>query len=136
MPEANNDAQAAPEQLEAAAPVEAVKKPPTPEEQRELHLAKVAKESDEDRFRRRSAEFEVLLKNHNQQIALARAMFNAPNKPFKNMTPEEQRKWNLRRAEIDKANQAYHMAVRRVHASHVEEDVHFKRLRDAAKPAA
>ena len=109
-----------------------VRKPPTETERKSARLAAVAKESDDERSKRRSDEFQALFDVHMQNIALSHAKYPVRNVKFDKLTAEEQKLWNERRIDIDMHNRLYHNAVKQTYASHVEEDQHINKLRAAA----
>jgi hypothetical protein len=133
MPDDNgiNNGQAAP----PAIPVleEKVKLPPTEAERHKLRLDNAAKESDDDRTKRRAKEFGAHLEAHKTYVAEAHEKFPAPlHRNWAAFTEEEKKNWNLRGTEIASANRAYHLAVRRTFDEHQAEERHIGKLRDEA----
>jgi hypothetical protein len=112
---------------------EMVKLPPTPEERLQLRLETAAKESDDDRAKRRDKEFGLHVEAHKTYVAEAHAAFPAPlHRNWEGYTDEEKKNYNERGRAIASANKAYHLAVRRTFDEHLAEDRHVKKLRDDA----
>jgi hypothetical protein len=137
MPEADKGAPAAPEAKAVL--------PPTEAERRKARFDKLAQEPNDKRSERRAGEFKVHLDVHFENVAEAHESYPTPDMaegyskasyPFEEWTREEQTRWNEKRKQIDSANRAYHLAVRRTFVEHVAEDNHLAKVRAAAKPAA
>lgn len=118
--------------VEEKAPEKAVL-PKTESERWAHHLESVvAKEDDDTRSKRRHKELSALVDTHFANVAKSHEMYPVRKIPYKTLTQQEQKNWNEKRRDIDMANRAYHLAVRRTCAAHVAEDVHLVRLRKEA----
>lgn len=115
-----------------AVPVEAeekVKLPPTEAERHAARLETAAKESDDDRSKRRAKEIGSHFEAHKENVAEAHEMFPAPmHRDWERLTDEEKKNWNLRGQRITSANRAYNLAVKRTFADHQAEDRHITKL--------
>lgn len=126
MPDVNGNGRAP--QPPALPAVEVVKQPMTDQERRKQRLEQALAETDDERSTRRASELKRHGEAHAEWIAEAHAMHPAPvHRDWEAMTEAEQKAWNARRELIDSANKAYHLAVRRVYADHVAEDMHIRR---------
>lgn len=134
MPELNNED--VPMKDDTAPAPEVVKKPPTEAERKTAHLAMVANEGEEDRVKRRASEFQALTNVHVDNVKKSHDMYPTRRIDYLKMDQDEQRRWNDKRKNIDQANRAYHLAVRRVANDHREEDIHLAKLREAAAKSA
>lgn len=103
--------------------------PKTEAERWAAHLEVVAKEDEKTQYDRRAGDLKVLIDTHFENVAKSHEMYPVRRIPYKEMTEQEQRDWNAKRNDIDMANRAYHLAVRRTCASHVAEDEHLVKLR-------
>jgi hypothetical protein len=115
---------------------EKVTLPKTEAEIRAVHLKKIESESDDDRSARRDGELKALFVTHLENANKAHEMFPTRRIPFTDMTRVEQLNWNSKRKNIDMANRAYHLAVKRTCANHRTEDIHLAKVRDAAAKSA
>jgi hypothetical protein len=121
----------------ASAPVaQEVKLPPNEAERRKLRLEKAAGEDDDVRSERHATELKVHLDTHFENIGKIHTDYPTPDKPYLAMTHSEQLTWNEKRKQIDMANRAYHLAIKRTCAEHREESVHVAKVRAAAAKAA
>jgi hypothetical protein len=118
--------------VEDKAPEKAVL-PKTEAERWSHHLETVvSKEDDDTRSTRRHKELNALLDTHLANVAKSHEMYPVRRVPYKTLTQQEQKNWNEKRRDIDMANRAYHLAVRRTCAAHVAEDAHLAKLRAKA----
>jgi hypothetical protein len=136
MPERNgNDKRPSePEALSVEVEEASVRPPETPAERHKQRMDKAASESDDERSKRRHRELHVHKAAHEVHVAAAHAAHPVPpGVKFENLTEEQQHNWNARSAEIASANRAYHLAVRREFEDHRAEDIHVRRVNEAAK---
>lgn len=133
MPEAEKD-QGSEEAALAPAAVEKVGLPPNEAERRKTRLEKAVSESDDARSERHAAELKTHLDVHFENISKVHTDYPTPDKPYLSMTHNEQVTWNEKRKQIDMANRAYHLAIKRTYGDHREESVHVaKAVKAAAK---
>jgi hypothetical protein len=127
----------APAKPEVASPPLA-RKPPTEDERAALQLEKLKGESDDTRSKRRAAELQALSDTHLENVKNSHKRYPTPNVPYAQFTPAEQKRWQEKRKDLDQANRAYHLAVRRTCGQHRAEDAMLIQLRAeaAAKEAA
>ena len=139
MPDSVNPEPVFEEEAPAPAAASPAKPPPTEEQRAALRLEKLKTEKEEDRTKRRTDEIKALTDAHLANVLAAHALWPTPAKPFEDMTETEQQNWQTKRKDIDQANRAYHLAVKRTCAAHRSEDVTLARVRAeeaAAKEAA
>lgn len=112
-------------------PAEEVKLPDTPEERHKLKLEMLAKETDDQRSERRVTELKRHIDVHMENVKDAHEKYPAPvHRDFGSMSEVEQKNWNARRSDIDMANRAYHLAIRRTCEEHKAEEAHLSQLRN------
>jgi hypothetical protein len=130
MPETEQNSN---ERVRAAEPVrDEVVQPASSEERLKAKLAALEAESDDDRGPRRAAELKQQTNIHLANIGVTNEMYPVRNASFSELSADEQETWNKRRASIDQANRAYHLAVQRVIVEHRQEDQHLAKLRSEA----
>lgn len=100
----------------------AVRLPPTESERQAAALESLKQEDDAARTKRRAAELQALTNTHLDNVKKSHARFPTRNIPFQKLTEQERRNWQQKRKDLDQANRAYHLAVRRVCAKHRAED--------------
>jgi hypothetical protein len=131
MPEAEKD-HAYEDAALVPATAEKVSLPPTEAERRKTRLDKAVKESDDERSERHAAELRTHLGVHFENIAKIHQDYPTPDMPYLSMTTDEQKRWNAKRNQIDMANRAYHLAIKRQCADHREEHIHVAKTIAAA----
>lgn len=109
------------------------KQPETEAERNKRKFEALGKEDDEQRSTRRHSELKRHIDAHLETVAKSHEMYPAPmGRQFVEWTEDEQKLWNMRRNDIDMANRAYHLAVRRTFEEHQNEEAHLARLRAEA----
>lgn len=80
--------------------------------------------TDDERSAARASELAVLMDTHRDNVKQANEMYpTPPGAKFSDMSPDEQRRHNARRAHVDSANTAYCRSVRLACARHRDEDL-------------